>query len=124
MSYMLLFLVIIFLFKGKNNDFFNLLSNLDLSNVLPLLEMLGVDKDVLNTISSTNLKGLFENGFDIKNILPVITPLLKTFMAKQNFTSQANQEVNFTMQESLNVSPIKDFASEEINQAFSSYFSS
>ncbi len=119
MSYMLLFLIIFLFLRGKSGNLIDLLSSLNLDDVTPVLQTFGVDTSILESLKGKDFSSLLSGNFDIKTLLPLITPIMQTFMQKGFTTSQST---NFTSQSFTdNVSPIKDIANEDISSAFIDY---
>ena len=126
MSYMLIILVIFFIMKGNNNNLLDFIKNVDLSSILPYLEMLGIDKKVVETISSEDFQKVLSGSFDIKTLLPLVMPILQNFIfSKQNATTQSYESEKQAYSTDIQgISPIKDVASDEVVSMFSDYFNS
>ncbi len=126
MSYMLIILVIFFIMKGNNNNLLDFIKNVDLSSILPYLEMLGIDKKVVETISSEDFQKVLSGSFDVKTLLPLVMPILQNFIfSKQSATTQSYESEKQAYSTDIQgISPIKDVASDEVVSMFSDYFNS
>lgn len=126
MSYMLIILVIFFIMKGNNNNLLDFIKNVDLSSILPYLEMLGIDKKVVETISSEDFQKVLSGSFDIKTLLPLVMPILQNFIfSKQSATTKPYESEKQAYSTDIQgISPIKDVASDEVVSMFSDYFNS
>ena len=120
MSYMLLILIIFLFFKGGNENISNLLSSLNINDLAPILQTFGIDKSVLETLQSQDFKSLLSGNFDLKTLLPLVTPFLKNAM-QSNFATPTSNFENPSFSD--NVSPIKDIANEDISAIFVDYLS-
>ncbi len=119
MSYMLIILLVFLFLRGNGGNLTQILSSLNLDDVAPILQTFGVDTSILETLKSQDFSSLLSGNFDLKTLLPLITPLLKNFMQKGfSTTSTANFE---SQSFSDNISPIKDIANEDISAVFIDY---
>ena len=118
MSYLAIILVVVFLLSKKGNDG-SLLSGLDLESISPLLNLFGVDGDILNLLKSDEIKNLASGNFDIKSLIPLVTSLFETLKTKESSTI-INSENKSVSPEYL--IPIKDVASAEIISTLGDYF--
>lgn len=127
MNFIPLIILLFFLLKGKGNStILDFIKNIDLKSITPILELLGVDKKTTETLSTLDL-----NNMTIKDVLPLLTPLITSFMQKSGgasftersssseYTSDYATTSNFTAE---SLSPIQDIAGEEIKNAFNRYF--
>ncbi len=123
MSYMLLLLVIFFIMKGKGNNLLDFIKNIDLSNISPYLEILGIDKNILSTISSEDFQKALSGNFDIKTLLPLIMPIVQNFAFNKQTSSPTYESEKTTYSCDIKgISPIKDIASDEVINMFSEYY--
>ena len=119
MSYMLIILLVFLFLRGKGGDISKMLSSLNLDEIAPVLQTFGVDTSILQTLKSQDFSSILSGNFDLKTILPLITPLIKNYMQK-GFSSTPTS--NFEGQSfSDNISPIKDIANEDISAVFIDY---
>ena len=123
MSYMLLILVIFFIMKGKSNNLLDFIKNIDFSTISPYLEMLGIDKNIVSTISSEDFQRILSGSFDIKQLLPLIMPIMQNFVFNKQASSHTYESEKQTYScDVKGISPIKDIASDEVINMFSEYF--
>lgn len=120
MSYILLILIIFLFFKGGNGNITDILSSLNLNDLAPILQTFGIDASILETLKSQDFNSLLSGNFDLKTLLPLITPLLKNAM-QNNFATPTSNFDNPTFSD--NISPIKDIANEDISAIFVDYLS-
>ncbi len=119
MSYMLLILIFFLFLRGQNGNLTDLLSSINLSEIAPILQTFGVDASILEKLNGDEFKSLLSGNFDLKTLLPLITPFLQNFMQNgYNSTPTANFQ---SAPVSDNISPIKDIAGEEISSIFIDY---
>ena len=127
MNFIPLIILLFFLLKGKGNStILDFIKNIDIKSITPILELLGVDKKTTETLSTLDL-----NNLTIKDVIPLLTPLITSFMQKSGgasftestpsseYTSDYTTTSNFTAE---SLSPIQDIAGEEIKTAFNRYF--
>lgn len=119
MSYMLIILIIILFLKGKGGNLTELLSSLNINDVAPLLQTFGVDTSILDTLQSQDFKSILSGNFDLKTILPLITPFLTNVMQNNFKPSNSFNFENKSFED--NISPIKDIANEDISSIFIDY---
>lgn len=118
MSYLPIILIVIFLLGNKGNlkDF---IGDFDFESISPLLSLFGVNENVLQTLSSLDIKNVLQGNADIKSILPLIINLASNMNTQQN--------TNATFQDSFTptpeaLEPIKDLAPEQIISSLGNYF--
>ena len=115
MNYLPIVLIIAF-FMLKNKDALNLISGLDLQTLTPLLNLLGVNEEMLKTLINPELISTIQSGGDIKTLLPTI---IKTINAFNSNTSNVATKTNV----GENLKPIEEFAGNEVLGALGNYFS-
>ena len=119
MSFLPILLLIFLLSKSNNNTISSILNYIDLESISPVLEVFGLDKNIINVISSQEFKEFLNGNRDFKVLLPLIPTLLKNFNSKTTKHTQSNE----TIYKSENLTPIQDIASEEVYSTLGSYFS-
>lgn len=119
MSFLPLILLLIVLFKRNNSNFtLDFLKDIDISSLLPILELLGLKGDSLNLLNNDEFKNFLSGNGDIKSLIPLLLPLLKnfttpTFNSNENYTENIKSEY---------LSPIKDIANDDITTTLENYF--
>ncbi len=116
-------LIFIFLFmnKGGSNQVLDLIKSVDLSAILPILENFGVSPQIKDFINSDNFKEVLSGNLDLSKILPILTPLISSFIGNTNTFSNKDNDLDNLVSERL--SPIKDIANEYVTNTFEEIFS-
>ncbi len=118
MSFLPLILIAFLLFRKTDSPILELINNIDLNSITPILELLGINADSLNFLKDDNFKNFLAGNGDLKSLLPMLLTLIKTFTANTN-----NQTTDFKGNlKSEYLSPIKDIASSEITNSLSEFF--
>lgn len=116
-------LIIIFLFLNKSgsNQILDLIKNLDLSSILPIVESLGLSPQIKEIIETDNFKDILSGNLDFKKLLPTLIPLISAFIKNKNSFSFNNGDTSDIVSEKL--SPIKDIANDYVTNTFEEIFS-
>ena len=123
MSFLPIILMLIFLMRKNPESFYGILNSLDLESIAPILELFGIDKKIVEELSSTNFLNFINGNGSIKDLLPLLPMFLKYFnFNKPPSTFTDNFDKNtYVLNEELN--PIKDIACESITSTLGNYFS-
>ena len=111
-------LALIFMLLKDKFDLQSLIKNIDLQSLSPILELFNVDASILNALNGDAFKEILNGNFDLKTLLPLIMPLLTSFLKPNSAPFNAN---NFSPS-FQDFSIIKDIAGQDVTQAFESYF--
>jgi hypothetical protein len=122
MNFLPILLIIFLLYKNKNATLVELLNNVDIDGLSPLLEIFGVDKTILETISNKEFKDFISGNGSFKALLPLLPTLLKSFNNFNNGKNYTSEESSAYYEEAQNLTPIKDIASEKIMSTLGNYF--
>lgn len=121
MNYLIILLLGFLLLSKKSQNVSNILNGINLESISPVLETFGVNSDLLNAINSPQIKDYLSGNGNIKDLLPLLTPLLKDFLTKKN-TSFSNENMQDFTAKSEYLSPIKDIADESVLTTLGNYF--
>lgn len=125
MNFLPIILMLAFMIRKNPSSFYNILNSIDIESIAPILELFGIDKKIVEELSSTNFQNFINGNGSIKDFLPLIPIVLKYFNFNKNPSSQSftdASKTDFTLNEELN--PIKDIANENIMSTLGNYFSS
>ena len=120
MSYLPIILVVLYLLN-KKGGISELLGGLDVESISPLLSLFGVNKGMVELLSSQELKNVLSGNADIKSIIPLITTLMTSIKASE----PSNQEHTTTTESTFTpeyLNPIKDVASPDVYTVLNNYF--
>ena len=118
MNFLPIILIVLFLLNrnGKTAEF---MKDFDFQSISPLLSLFGINQNLIEMISSPEIKNLLHGNIDIKSLTPLLTTLISSM--KQSTPENYEKEENSTYSaEYLN--PIKEVASEEVFSSLNSYF--
>ncbi len=118
MSYLPIILIVVFLLS-RNGKGLSGLKDFDFESIAPLLNLFGVNDNVLKLLTGDEMKNITSDNFDIKSVLPLVTSLLENFKST-NHKPFVNEQHFAPTPEYLN--PIKDVASAEILSSLGNYF--
>lgn len=121
MSYLAIILVVVLIFKSKSNTpngIFELLKNLDLQTILPLLELFGIDESLTKIISQENINNLLNGNLDMQSIISLLSPLISSFLNKKPTYSSVNSSLGGD-----GLAPIQGVVSDDLYLELENYFS-
>ncbi len=121
MNYLIILLLGFLLLSKKSPSVSNILNGIDLENISPVLETFGVNSDLLNAINSPQIKDYLSGNGNIKDLLPLLIPILKEFLNKKNSSFSGENVQDFTPKSEY-LSPIKDIADESVLTTLGNYF--
>ncbi len=118
MNFLPIILIVLFLLN-RNDKTAEFMKDFDFQSISPLLSLFGINQNLIEMISSPEVKNLLQGNIDIKSLTPLLTTLLSSI--KQNNQNDYKSEENPTFTaEYLN--PIKEVASEEVFSSLNSFF--
>ena len=119
MNFLPLILIALLLFRKNDSPILEFVKNIDKESIMPILELLGVNADSLDFLNDENFKNFLDGNGDIKSLLPMLLPLIKSFTAyKTTATNNFSDNIK-----SEYLSPIKDIASIEITNSLNGFLS-
>ena len=118
MNFFPLILIALLLLRKTNSPILELVKNVDMQSISPILELLGINLNSLEFLNDENFKNFLSGSGDLKSLIPLLLPLVKSFTANTQ-TSQTDFSDNL---KSEYLSPIKDIANSEITNSLSGYF--
>lgn len=121
MNYLIILLLGFLLLSKKSQNVSNILNGINLESISPVLETFGVNSDLLNAINSPQIKDYLSGNGNIKDLLPLLTPLLKDFLTKKSSSFSGENVQDFTAKSEY-LSPIKDIADESVLTTLGNYF--
>ncbi len=119
MNILPLILIAFLLFRKTDSPILEFIKDIDITSISPVLEILGINADSLEFLKNENFKDFLSGKGDLKNLIPLLLPLI------QNFTMAKNTPVD-SFSENLKseyLSPIKDIANSEITNSLNGFFS-
>lgn len=115
MNYLPIILITAFLLLNDKSGK-DLLSGIDLEGLSPILNLLGVDENLVKTFLDGELLSALKSGGDIKTLLPTLIKTVSSITANPSFSAPPN-----TVEETL--TPIEEFAGNEVLATLGNYFS-
>lgn len=112
MNQIIIVLFLIFFLGSKNDNIKNILANISLEDVLPILQMLGINENTLQAVN-TLLPSLLKGNFDIQTLIKTVMPLIST-LSKNSTKSDISADEN--------LSALEPFAPREVIDGMRDYF--
>lgn len=121
----LLPLLFLLLFSQNNQNFQlkNILENLDVQSLAPVLNLLGINGNAINLLSSPQFKEILNGNANLTSILPSLLPLFSGLFNAENSSDKKNDGAKAPPKDQcFYLSPIEDFANDTVKNGLSDYF--
>ena len=99
----------------KINQIKEFLAKIDFKSFAPLLQILGVNKDGIDFLSSEKFEEILTGETDVKTLLPLLSTLFKQKETSEQQSQNDGGNADF-------VAPIKEVAPTEVEESISAYF--
>ena len=119
MSYLVIILIVLTFFKnnsGYNGGILNVLKNLDVTTLAPLLELLPGGNKLSEVLNADFISEVTSGKFNISKLLPVLMTVINNISQEKS--------ADFTEYESCGegLNPIKNVFDKELEVALENYF--